>query len=65
MAILTSIWFWSPTSPVQEMSMQSQSKGPKVAGKLCQEIGDKIGKAIPTSMDKASLLKSPPVTVEP
>lgn len=41
----------------QEMPMQCQPKGPKLAGNPCQEIGAKTGRAIPTLMDKASLLK--------
>jgi len=44
--------------------MQSPSKGPKLAGKPCQGTMGKIGRAAPISMDKASLFKSPPVTVE-
>lgn len=64
MAIHTSTWYWSPTSEVQEMSMQSQSKGPKRVGKQCQETGDKTGRVTLTLMVKAFRLWSPPVTVE-
>lgn len=63
-AIRTSIWFWSPTSRVQEMFVRSRSKGPGLGGKLCQETGGKTGRATLILMDKACLFKSPPVTVE-
>lgn len=42
-----------------------QSKGLGLDGKPCQETGGKIGKATPTSMDRASPSKSPQVMAEP
>ncbi|KAL2319488.1 hypothetical protein Fmac_028457 [Flemingia macrophylla] len=44
-----------------EMFTQCPSKGLGQGGKPCQEIGGRIGKAIPTSMAKASLFRSPQV----
>jgi len=46
------------------MCIQCPSKGQKLGGKPCQEIGAKTGKATPTSMDKPFLFKSQPVMAE-
>ncbi|KAL2318601.1 hypothetical protein Fmac_032477 [Flemingia macrophylla] len=43
------------------MFTQCPSKGLGQGGKPCQETGGRIGKAIPTSMAKASLFRSPQV----
>lgn len=44
------------------MSGQCPSRGPERGGKLCQEIGDKIGRATHSSVAKASPLELPPAT---
>lgn len=61
----TSTWFWSATSQVQEMFMQSRSKGRKQGGNPCQGTGAKTGRAIHTLMVKPFLFKSRPVMVKP
>lgn len=42
------------------MFMEFPSKGQEQIGKLWPETGVRTGKATPTSMDKASLLRLPP-----
>jgi len=46
------------------MCTQCPSKGPELDGNQCQGTGARTGRATPTSMDKPSLFKSPPVMAE-
>jgi hypothetical protein len=53
----TSTWFWSQMLVELEMYILYPSKDQRLDGKLCLGTGGKIGKAITTSMVKASLSK--------
>lgn len=58
MVTLTSTWFSSQMLVEQEMFILCPSKAQGLGGKPCLETGGRIGKAILTSMGKASLFRS-------
>ena len=64
MDIPTLTLYSSPMLVVLVMFTLQQLKVPRLVGSKCQETGGKIGKAIVTSMDKASHLRLLLVMVE-